>query len=530
MHPLNAAIATLALGGGLAACSLALPFDAECATDFDCESFGKGLRCADDLCVAVATEDLETAPCDALYGVDKEAAGDPDTILIGSILPKTGQLGVVGLPIERAVALAVDEINSAGGLGGRKLGLVGCDSGSTPDKAIEAAIYLRDHVRVPAIVGPATSSATIETFNQVAHAAGVLHVSPSATSAVITSLQDDDLLWRTAPSDAFQGAALARYLIDQGFERIAIVNRNDAYGTALQETVFTAFCALKENEVGQPWCVTDKDDTDWNILTESYDAAEDESSLQVQLDDQVNAVAQLDAFQPEVTVLIAFVDDGISLMKLAGSEEHGHTRFLLTDGTKDLQLASDLPAEVICPAIGTNPAAPSGEVYKLFESRYAIKWNEPPGVFTAQAYDAAWLIAYAIAAASRYTSVPTGADLAREMKRMSAGEEIRPGLDGWNKAVSILATTGDSSIDYEGASGTLQFDPDLGEAGSSIEAWRINLSKTSDEAPGKVESLGVVFVEDGTYTPPVYDAADWDDEICRESLEALGVLEPSDGG
>ena len=68
-------------------------------------------------------------------------------------------------------------------------------------------------------------------------------MSPAATSPQITDLSDDDLLWRTAPSDAIQGAAIANYLLKETtFNRIAIINRNDVYGNGLRDAILDPLC------------------------------------------------------------------------------------------------------------------------------------------------------------------------------------------------------------------------------------------------------------------------------------------------
>lgn len=524
-----AAISLAAIGAlPLGACTFALPFEDECQVDLDCESVGLGLRCVDSLCVGVSADDVGAAPCDVVYGVPEAQASDPKTILIGALLPKTGDSGTSGPGMERALFLAIDEINSAGGIDGRKFAVVSCDSGSTAEKAALAAEFLVEKLRVPAVVGPTTSGETIEAFTAVAKDAGVLLVSPSATSAVITDLDDDGLLWRTAPSDALQGEALGRYLASEGFGKVAIVYRDDAYGSALAATIRETWC----KPGGPTACIEDDTDPGWNLLVRLYEAEE----AVKQSSDQADAVIALDAFAPDVTVVIGFAVDGISFMNLAAQRDPPHTRFILPDGVKEAKLFEgldaddlgagvepiDLAPDVLCPILGTNPADPSSDVFQAFATRFSSKWNTPPEVFGAHTYDATWLIAYAWAAASRTTSVPSGKDLALAMKRMSEGTEIKAGLGDFTKGAGILSGSAAGTIDFRGASGELQFDPETGEAKSSIEAWRVNLSKP------KLVSMGVLLTEEGVYTPPVFDAETLNDDICEPILEEAGFFR--DGG
>ncbi len=73
-----------------------------------------------------------------------------------------------------------------------------------------AAKHLVDDVQVPAILGPAFSGVAINTAKQITIPSKVLLVSASATSPLITDLDDDGLVWRTCPSDALQSDPAGR--------------------------------------------------------------------------------------------------------------------------------------------------------------------------------------------------------------------------------------------------------------------------------------------------------------------------------
>jgi branched-chain amino acid transport system substrate-binding protein len=71
---------------------------------------------------------------------------------------------------------------------------------------------------------------------------GVLLFSPSSTSATITTLEDNGLVWRTAPSDALQAVPLRDQLgalnaLVGNTAKLAVVNKDDAYGAGLSATV-----------------------------------------------------------------------------------------------------------------------------------------------------------------------------------------------------------------------------------------------------------------------------------------------------
>ncbi|HRE25661.1 MAG TPA: ABC transporter substrate-binding protein, partial [Anaerolineales bacterium] len=206
-----------------------------------------------------------------------------------------------------------------------------------------------DVAGVQAIIGAGASGVTIEAFNRVAKAGRVLMVSPSATSPAISNLTDEGLLWRTAPSDAVQGRAIAEYIARRGYEKVAIVNRNDAYGNGLSAAISGQLCAADASFCGGS-----------AILSRLY--SDQTGPLQ---DDEARVLSELvDTFKPEVVVLIAYVQDGVAFMNLAAGKG---LRFILTDGTRDIALLGTTPnqrgvsdASILCTLVGTNPASPSG--------------------------------------------------------------------------------------------------------------------------------------------------------------------------
>ena len=509
----------LLLTGLLCGCSTVLDFDDQCAKDTDCPT---GQACnADGLCilfdradarmqvtdggvsdVAVRPDgpavlprdagpdgpapDMAAPPfaldpqCPTVHGISVEQVGNPEIVILGVLLPFSGQLGAFGQPIAQAVYLAVDQINQNGGLDGRRVGVVTCDTGTEVALATAAARRLVDQVGVPAIIGPAASSITLEVFNEVAKPAGVLVITPSGTSAALTDQADNDLLWRTVPSDAIQGAAIAAHVLAEGFERVAVINRDDTYGQGLRSVIQGGLCAAER-------C----DETHYFSRAYPEDGA---AAAQAEL------LFPLRMFDPEVVVLVAFLDDGVQFMNLAAAA--GYENFILTDGVKDAQAIEDAQSErLLRDAVGTAPASPAGATFQAFGLDYQNEFGTEAGVFNANAYDAAWLLAYGAAGAIAAGETVSGATLALQLRRLSTGEVIAPGPGDLGRALAILRDGG--SFNYEGASGQLDFD-DAGEAPSDIEGWYFNLDR------GRIESHGIIYTADGDYLgipdPPEPDA------------------------
>lgn len=467
---------TLSLAVMLNGCTLTTSFEGECQVDQDCLSKGWSLYCESNLCVS-STEDqlVDGEKCHRIYpeGFDRERG-----ILIGSLLPITGALSTRGPSRERAVYLAVDEINQAGGIGGRPLGVLSCDSGTDPVVGEAAARHLVEAGHVAAVVGPCSSGVSTHVFTEVFHAAGVLVVSPSATAPSLTNLPDSGLFWRTAPSDAFQGAAIAAHLHSSGVTRIAVINRDDAYGNGLKSVV------------EEYLCLTEEDCSDARYFARSYRI----DSATASATDQSTIIPALEDFAPEIIVLIGLLDDGWTFLNILDSETT-LTHFIVSDGMKNAKLFELNNAEIKTNLLGTAPAAPAGENYNQFNLRYKAKYNgETPGSYTAQSYDALYTIAYALGAHAPEQR-PTGASLALQMRRLIGGESFSVGESNFNAIIEVLRSNPDAIVNINGASGPLDFDLERGEAPADIEAWMLDTIKQ------EIMSIGVLFSAEGIYTP-----------------------------
>ena len=95
--------------------------------------------------------------------------------------------------------------------------------------------------QVVAIIGASCSGATNGMVQSVTIPAGVVALSDSATAPSITDLEDNDTVFRVAPSDAYQGLAIAQLAIDQGYKKLAMTYSNDDYNAGIATVFEQAF-------------------------------------------------------------------------------------------------------------------------------------------------------------------------------------------------------------------------------------------------------------------------------------------------
>ncbi|MFG3703182.1 ABC transporter substrate-binding protein [Micromonospora sp. NPDC047670] len=160
---------------------------------------------------------------------------DGSPLVLGGLLPKSGDLALAYPQMAAAVAVAVKEINAAGGVLGEPLVWIEGDDGTNPAVA-KATVAKHVERKVHVIIGAGGSGISREVLPDVVRAGKVLF-SPSNTDASLTELDDNGLYFRTAPPDNLQGRALADVILRDGPQKIAIVARKDSYGEGLQATV-----------------------------------------------------------------------------------------------------------------------------------------------------------------------------------------------------------------------------------------------------------------------------------------------------
>jgi ABC-type branched-subunit amino acid transport system substrate-binding protein len=163
------------------------------------------------------------------------SGSEPEPLKIGGLLPETGDLALAYPPMEAAAALAIKEINAAGGVFEQDVQWVPGDDGTNPDVA-RRTVARHIASKVSVIIGAGGSSISRAVLPDVVKA-GLVLFSPCNTDAGLSTIDDKGLYFRTAPSDLLQGRALADVILRDGPHKIAIVARTDSYGTGLQGNV-----------------------------------------------------------------------------------------------------------------------------------------------------------------------------------------------------------------------------------------------------------------------------------------------------
>jgi hypothetical protein len=179
------------------------------------------------------------------------ATGEP--LVVGYLLPLTGNLAFLGPPEIAGFNLAISDINKAGGVLGAPVRAEGGDSGDTSTDTATQTVDRLLQAGVNVIVG-AASSGVSQTVIDTITGAGVMQISPANTGDIFTTYNDNGLYFRTAPPDVLQGQALADVILSDGNNTVGILALNDPYGTGLAKVIYDNLLAggLSEDDVPEP--------------------------------------------------------------------------------------------------------------------------------------------------------------------------------------------------------------------------------------------------------------------------------------
>ena len=169
----------------------------------------------------------------------------PADVNLGVVMDITGALSGIGSSLVKSIQLAVDQTNAAGGINGAQIKLFIEDGKTDPAAGFEAIKKLATVNSCKVIIGPMISGAVLSS-GQWASDNKVLLISPSATSPEIAQQAWRPYFIRTAPSDAQQGAAMAKIITDAGYKKVAFMVQNNQYGDVRDNLTFSGLVTRLE--------------------------------------------------------------------------------------------------------------------------------------------------------------------------------------------------------------------------------------------------------------------------------------------
>ena len=338
----------------------------------------------------------------------------------------SGGLANLGPPIRDGALLAVKQVNNADT--DFSVDHQFEDTGTDPNQGISGGQALVN-AGYPMLCGALSSAVSLQVAQNVAVSSGVPMCSPASTSPELTTVQDNDLFYRTPPTDALQGRALAQIAAEEhGAKTAATFYLNQAYGQGIDSAFADAFSNQQGGEV-----------------TAQVAFEPGQSSYTSQL----NSALQGD---PDTMVIVAYPESGVQILRDFYAEfDKADMPLLVTDGLQDGELPGNVGND-LANVTGTAPLA-KGPGKEFVVNNYVDEYGSEPGVgFTWYAYDASAVLLLANAAAGEND----GAAIKEQMRNIAnpEGTEVTP----QNLVEGIEMAASGEEIQYSGASSAVDFD------------------------------------------------------------------------
>ena len=344
---------------------------------------------------------------------------------IGFIGGFTGPIESLPPPIFAGAELVVKQVNEQGGILGGELKIVSADGACDATAAAAAADRLINTENVTGIVGALCTGETIGAFNGSGLSGNVVFISPASSAPALTTLEDNDLVYRTTPSDALQGVKMAQMLLAKGIQDIAITYVNNDYGKGFADALSAAF-----TEGG-------------GTVAANLAHEEGKADYRAELG---NLVAS------QNLVILAYANASGNTILRQAVESGNFTTYVGGDGMVGADLLNGIDAAAVEGLVATRAGAPTGEATDTYTKIATDAGIEANATYAPQAYDAAFLMALAIE--KNGSAEREGLAAALREVASAPGEKILPGE--WQKAKELIAAGTD--INYEGAGGPLDFD------------------------------------------------------------------------
>lgn len=279
-----------------------------------------------------------------------------EKIKIGAVLPLTGEgTPDQGQASQKAIILAIDEINSRGGIDGKKIEVIFEDSQCDAKNGVTAITKLISIDRVNFVIGDICDSVTAAIM-PIAELNKVVLITPGSTSPTISDA--GDYIFRFWFSENDLGSMVAETAYDMGKRKMAILYINNAWGEAQKEGVKKRFEELGGKIVSEQ--VVDPNNVDYRT-----------------------EISKAEQNKPDA-YYIGLHPDGL-VMSMKRLKELGINKTIFSHGglvgsTQILGMGGNLLEGIIAPFV-YNPKS-------TFVEKFEEKYNEKPGITADSSYDA----------------------------------------------------------------------------------------------------------------------------------------------
>jgi branched-chain amino acid transport system substrate-binding protein len=312
----------------------------------------------------------------ALLAAALPAAGQE--IRIGGLLETSGFIASLGQPGLEGAQLAVEQINAAGGINGRKIQFINVNSESDNTKTVSGFRRLVEQDRVVAVVGPMSSGSVFAVADSV-ESAKIPMIANGASRGIVQPPEKRRFTFLAPLTDVVVQGVMLKDMQAKGIRKIAILNSDVAFGTSGRDSLEKGVAAYGIAIVAK----------------ETFGNADTDMTPQL---------TKIRASEAEATVIWA-TGPGLAISTKNHRALGIKTPLYLAHSSNDfnfLRLAGDaangvlLPSSKIYVTAALPPSDPQKPVVERFVRDYEKKYGKPPATFAGNGYDATMMLAEAI--------------------------------------------------------------------------------------------------------------------------------------
>ncbi|HEX9209656.1 MAG TPA: ABC transporter substrate-binding protein [Bradyrhizobium sp.] len=336
------------------------------------------------------------------------AADEP--LRVGSILSVTGPAAFLGEDMKAGLQLAVDEINAAGGFGGRKIAWTFYDAESQSQKAISATRRLISQDKVELILSGGNMSGIALAMAPMAESASIPFISSEGALAIVTPVAERKFVFKSTVDDEDVLERIADYFAKKNIKKVALVADTSGFGQG---------AVTQMKKVGPR--------RNLDVAYESFDPADTDMMPQLTRirDSGADAIICWTVTPAGVVFLKQAQQLGLDSRTLVHSYGFvsSHYMTLAGDAAKSVLLASlKFPVGEQLPDSDPLKAG----ILRLFRS-YQARFNRAASLYAAESYDAAMLAKEALSkVGGDVTKLPQGMEQIKNFAGMSGVFNFSP--------------------------------------------------------------------------------------------------------
>lgn len=332
--------------------------------------------------------------------VEALSEGESREVKVGVSLPLSGPLTSYGKSTLEGIRMHFEELNAAGGTGGRDVKVLVEDNTGDATAGINAYNKMAASDGCVCIIGPITSTVALA-VRRAALKAKVPVVSPTATNDKVT--KRNEYMFRACFNDSFQGRIIANYVAQGAKSAAVMMDMNSDYSKGLGASFVEAFTARGGTVAAQ----------------EKYQQKDTEFGVQLKkIKDSGAEIVFVPGYPPEVQLIIKQAKAIGLKARLCGAD--GWDNDDVINGSGDNVDG--------CLLVGAFSPEDQRDVVQKFIAAFQKRAGKVPGTFEALGYDSAGLVIEAL-------------------RRGVTAEDVRKGLAGIK---GLECVTGKITIDSEG--------------------------------------------------------------------------------